>query len=55
MSGSDLAKAVGVSPNSIYRLWKPKKMPRMEHDLLDALCKALKCQAGDLIVYLEDL
>jgi putative transcriptional regulator len=54
MSGAELAEKVGVSANSIYRLWRPTTMPRLEHDMLDKLCNALKCQPGDLLTQVED-
>lgn len=50
----DLAKAIDVTENSIYRLRKADKMPRMNHDTLNSLCVALKCQPADLLVYEPD-
>lgn len=50
----DLAHSIGIHENSIYRLRKEDKMPRLSHDTLDGICKFLKCQPGDLLAYVPE-
>lgn len=49
----ELAHRLGVAHPSIYRLVKQKHITRITvHDgTLDAICEALKCEPGDLLVY----
>ncbi|HAX76756.1 MAG TPA: transcriptional regulator [Cyanobacteria bacterium UBA11372] len=54
ISNKELASLIGKHPNSISRLKQHRRLPRIDESLLDALCKALKCQPGDLIVYEDD-
>nr|WP_277882711.1 helix-turn-helix transcriptional regulator [Oscillatoria sp. FACHB-1406] len=53
MSNKELARLVDLHPTSVSRL---RKRPLLKLDIptLDALCKALNCQPGDLLVYEED-
>lgn len=44
----DLAKAMGVSHNSIANLRKAKTMPRLDGESLNKLCNALNFLAQDL-------
>lgn len=50
MTPLELAKKLGVAHPSIYRLARQKHITRITDDKLDALCKALDCQPGDLLV-----
>ena len=50
----DLATALGVHENSVYRLRKQDRMPRLEHDTLEGICKFLECTPGDLLVMVAD-
>lgn len=51
----DLAKLIGFNPVTVNRHKNLKKMPgRLEEETLVAYCKALNCQPGDLLVYVED-
>lgn len=50
----DLAGALGVHENSVYRLRKQDRMPRLEHDTLEGICKFLECTPGDLLVLVSD-
>jgi putative transcriptional regulator len=54
ISNKELASLIGKHPNSVSRLKQHRRLPRIDESLLDSLCKALKCQPGDLIVYEED-
>jgi len=54
ISNKDLAEIIGKHPNSVSRLKRHRRLPRIDEDILNSLCKALKCQPGDLIVYQED-
>lgn len=53
-SSRDLAAALGVHENSVYRLRKQDRMPRLEHDTLEGICKFLECAPGDLLVIVPD-
>jgi putative transcriptional regulator len=53
ISNKELARLIGMHPNSISRLRVRRRLSRIDEDTLDALCKALKCQPGDLMVYEE--
>jgi putative transcriptional regulator len=44
-----LAEFIGIHENSVYRLRKEDKMPRLNHDTLDKICEFLNCQPGDLL------
>ncbi len=50
----DLAKVLGITENSVYRLRKVDDMPRLTPERLNGICKALNCQPGDLLVYEPD-
>lgn len=50
----ELAEAIGIHENSIYRLRKEDTMPRLSHDTLNGICAFLKCQPGDLLEWLPD-
>ncbi|MEM1391702.1 MAG: helix-turn-helix transcriptional regulator [Cyanobacteria bacterium P01_D01_bin.50] len=50
----DLAKALEITENSVYRLRKVDEMPRLMPERLNGICKALNCQPGDLLVYEPD-
>jgi putative transcriptional regulator len=53
ISGKDLANKIKVHPNTVSRLrtTEEKKMPHIDGDLLDNLCKALDCSPVDLIKF----
>jgi putative transcriptional regulator len=53
ISNKELAVMIGKHPNSVSRLKLHRRLPRINESLLESLCKALKCQPGDLIVYEE--
>ncbi len=50
----ELADFIGIHENSVYRLRKEDKMPRLNHDTLDKICEFLDCQPGDLLERVED-
>ena len=50
----DLAKALGITETSIYRLRKTDEMPRLSPERLNGLCAALKCQPGELLEWVFD-
>ena len=54
VSNKELAASTGMSPNSISRLKVRRYLTRIDQDTLNALCKALSCQPGDLLVYEKD-
>jgi putative transcriptional regulator len=54
ISNKELAVLIGMTPRSVSRLKVRRYLTRIDGDTLNALCKALKCQPGDLMVYEED-
>lgn len=50
----ELADFIGIHENSVYRLRKEDKMPRLNHDTLDKICEFLECQPGDLLERVEE-
>jgi putative transcriptional regulator len=54
MKNKDLAAALGISENSVYRLRKVDEMPRLTPERLNGICAVLKCQPGDLLEYVPD-
>ncbi len=50
----DLAEALEITENSVYRLRKVDEMPRLMPERLNGICKVLDCQPGDLLVYEPD-
>ena len=53
MSSGELAERIGISPTnlSILKTGKPKAV---RFTTLDAICKALDCQPGDVLEYRPD-
>jgi len=47
---ADLERASGVSRETIRKLYYGK-VDAIRMDTLDAICRALNCQVGDLMVY----
>ncbi len=51
----DLAAATGLHANTISKLKAFREMPkRLDSETLNKLCRALKCQPGDLLVWISD-
>lgn len=50
----DLAEALGITENSVYRLRKVDEMPRLTPERLNGICKVLDCQPGELLEYEPD-
>jgi putative transcriptional regulator len=49
-----LAKASGISLPHVYALVKQRYVGRISGPTIEALCRALRCQPGDLFEYRED-
>ena len=47
---NDLAEAVGITPQNLSVL-KTGKARAIRFSTLDAICQALNCQPGDILVY----
>lgn len=45
----DLAEALDITENSIYRLRKTDEMPRLTPQRLEGICAVLGCQPGELL------
>ena len=52
MKSIDLAKEVGITEQNLSIL-KTGRAKAIRFSTLEALCKALKCQPGDLLEYQE--
>ena len=53
MSVTELAEKVGITISNLSVL-KNDKARAVRFETLDKLCKALNCQPGDLLEYVED-
>jgi putative transcriptional regulator len=53
MKSKDLADAVGISETNLSLL-KQGRVKGVRFNTLDAICKALDCQPGDLLEYRVD-
>lgn len=53
ISSKELADAIGISPVNLSIL-KTGKARAIRFHTLEALCRVLKCQPGDLLVYVDD-
>jgi putative transcriptional regulator len=53
MTSGELADKVGITPSNLSIL-KTGKAKAVRFTTLDALCKALDCQPGDLLEYIPD-
>ena len=53
MTSSELAEKIGLSPVNLSIL-KTGKAKGVRFTTLDAICKALDCQPGDLLEYRPD-
>ena len=52
-NGKDLAERIGLSPVNLSRI-KTGKISAVRFSTLDAICRALDCQPGDLLEYIPD-
>ena len=52
MSSGELADKVGITPANLSIL-KTGKAKAIRFSTLDSICKALECQPGDIIEYVE--
>ena len=53
VSAGDLADQVGITPANLSIL-KNNKAKAVRFSTLTALCRALKCQPGDILEYIDD-
>jgi putative transcriptional regulator len=53
MKSKDLAAAIGITPSNLSLL-KSGKVNGLRFSTLEAICKRLQCQPGDLIEYRPD-
>ena len=53
MSSGELAERIGISPTNLSIL-KTGKAKAVRITTLDAICKALDCQPGDILEYRPD-
>lgn len=53
MSSGDLAKRVGITPANLSIL-KTGKAKAIRFSTLEAICRELDCQPGDILEYTED-
>lgn len=53
VNGKDMAERIGISPVNLSRI-KTGKISAVRFSTLDAICRALDCQPGDLLEYIPD-
>jgi len=53
MKLNELAKKIGISNVNLSNM-KTGKIKAVRFSTLDAICKELECQPGDIIEYVED-
>ncbi len=53
MAAGELAERIGITPANLSIL-KNQKAKAVRFSTLDAICKALDCQPGDILEYQED-
>lgn len=53
ISSKELAKRVGISQVNMSRI-KTGKVSAVRFSTLDAICRALDCQPGDVLEYMPD-
>lgn len=53
MTVAELAAAIGITPANVFVL-KNGRAKAVRFTTLDALCRVLDCQPGDLLRYTED-
>lgn len=53
MSSLELANRIGITPANLSIL-KTGKAKAIRFSTLEAICKELRCQPGDLLVFCED-
>ena len=53
VNGKDLAERIGISPVNLSRI-KTGKISAVRFSTLDAICRALDCQPGDLLEFVDD-
>lgn len=53
MGAGELAEKIGITPANLSIL-KNQKARAIRFSTLDAICRALDCQSGDILEYRED-
>ena len=53
MKSNDLAARIGITPQNLSIL-KTGKARAIRLETLDAICRHLQCQPGDILKYIED-
>ena len=53
IGAGDLAKAIGITPANLSIL-KNNKAKAVRFTTLDAICRALDCQPGDILEYVKE-
>ncbi len=53
VKSKDLAAAIGITEANLSLL-RQGKVKGMRFDTLEAICRSLDCQPGDLLKYVED-
>ena len=53
VTGKELSERIGISQVNLSRL-KTGKINAVRFSTLEAICKALDCQPGDLLEYIPD-
>lgn len=51
MTAYALSKELEITVSAAYKLVRHDTAPRLKPETLDALCRVLECQPGDLLEY----
>lgn len=54
ISNKEWVALIRMHPTSVSKIKTRRRLTRIDEATLSALCKALNCQPGDLMVYEED-
>lgn len=52
VNNAELGELIGVTAGTVTRY--RRHMPQMTDEMLNAICRGLQCQPGDLMKYTED-
>ena len=53
ISVNDLAEKVGIAPTNLTRM-RTGKIKGIRFSTMNAICKELRCQPGDILIYVDD-
>ena len=54
LAAQQVARASGIHFNTLARIERAELSNRIELRVLDEICRALECQPGDILVWVDD-